>query len=264
MGSEEELMAPPDSSAPDVRVYLRVAGTSQSPDEITRLVGMEPDESWEMGKLIRPDRPGRIAKFHGWKVTSGLSRSATVEEQVNALRRRLAGSEAALSRLAASNDIELVVVPDCPPGTSRYGYALDRAALSFVAEVGGAVDADEYFPREGFREELPDDLEDPRVRVSLTMRGSGQEPGEERILLDSGLPPTAPVDDHLDAIRRLVEEEGALPENRPVPEGADVLLSVVVELPPDNDTYGLHLDEDMVRLLARLGAGVVVDHHLEP
>ncbi len=260
MGTEEELRSNAGTAQPDVRVYLAVIGASQPPHEITSLLGVEPDESREMGKLITPSRPGRIAKFHNWKVTSGLPRSAPVEKQVEAVRQRLAGREPKLKHVSTTNTVELAIVPECPDGTSRYGYTLDAPSISFLAEAGASVDADEYFPKEGRGEYLPDDLEDPRVEVSLVVGDATEAHGEPHVVLDSGLPPTAPVDDHLDALRRRADEVGALWEK--LPEGADVVLSITVELPADNDTYGLHLDEDTVQFLAGLGAGVVVDHHL--
>ncbi|MGI8860108.1 MAG: DUF4279 domain-containing protein [Rubrobacteraceae bacterium] len=91
---------------------LRIISDVLSPEEISRLVGMEPDRSWRKGETGYMGRrnstmPDVIEKNSGWVVYSRLSRSELVETQVEELLERVRPYAGRIRTLSKSSDVVL-------------------------------------------------------------------------------------------------------------------------------------------------------------
>jgi hypothetical protein len=120
-------------------VRLKIISESHTPEMITGSLGLCSDRSWHVG-----DKRVRTAieeKDHGWILGSGLPRTASLGEQVEALLARLAPCRDKIRRLAHDSTVEFSCVI----------YAKARPALNFspseinqVSELGASLDIDLY------------------------------------------------------------------------------------------------------------------------
>jgi hypothetical protein len=122
--------------------YFRLTGFEQSPEEISKLIGLEPSRSWATGS----ERSNSKIPYDtsAWILESRLSESASLEYHLEDLLNQLepfAGRIVALPSPHASW-IEMVGYFD-----ERYpGLSLDTKLLRRVSALGASLDFDFYFP----------------------------------------------------------------------------------------------------------------------
>ena len=69
------------------RAYLRLASDGRPPDEITALVGVQPDSSKLRGSRVTGPPP--LPRSHPWLLESGVSDQAPLSSHLDALLPRL-------------------------------------------------------------------------------------------------------------------------------------------------------------------------------
>ncbi|MFF3376781.1 DUF4279 domain-containing protein [Streptomyces sp. NPDC002680] len=109
---------------------LRIASRTISADEISEVLGIEPDQAVEQGNV--------------WIRTSGLSNDRWPDEHIAALIRPLDGRHDALRRLAADCEIELFLGFGSESGQG--GCVLPAGLLKEIGLLGIDVVLDLYPP----------------------------------------------------------------------------------------------------------------------
>lgn len=126
------------------------------PDEITGLVGLQPDMAAKRGELMRG--PRRFP-HHSWNLESGLPETANPEEHLDALLGRLEPAAPAISALMADPRIHSVRlwlglhIDNANPGLS-----LSNAHIRGLALIGTGVEIDVYVHDEVESEQTAGDI----------------------------------------------------------------------------------------------------------
>jgi len=115
------------------------------PEKLTLNLGLQPTKTWKKGK-----RSGNwlvSAKFNGWELESGLPRTASLRDHLQALKVRVAPAEAALTKLARQWNATLWLVQY----VDGYGQEiiLENAWLKWASGLGLSVVVDTYAMGEG-------------------------------------------------------------------------------------------------------------------
>ncbi|MBI2387941.1 MAG: DUF4279 domain-containing protein [Elusimicrobia bacterium] len=137
---------------PYIRVALLIRG-GDDPAEITRILGMEPDESYRRGAPIPipPDAKYKVKKTRVyaasiWKLNSRLKQySYNVEDYVNDLLYRLRRVDEKISsldrrRFNVTMDVSLDLLTDA--ATAAAGLSIDTMAA--LTRLGASFDVDTY------------------------------------------------------------------------------------------------------------------------
>ncbi len=125
--------------ADEIIVRLKITSVHITPEEITEKLGISCDNSWRLGdkrkKTIIEE------KENGWVLDSGLSRSASLENHIDVLLKRLSPHAVTIRLLSQKSKVELSCV--C--------YAATPPALNFSSgiikrldELGASLDIDLY------------------------------------------------------------------------------------------------------------------------
>ena len=148
--------------------YFGIKSERWSPDEITEVAGIEPNESTVKGS--RPNPAARLLPVsHLWKLTSGVSAESDLEPHFAALMPRLRGHENGLREVIRQPGVwaALVIVRYFEEGEEEFdeatfgipegsgiqrlsgqhpflGWSLDAHAVQLLASIGAAIDVDEY------------------------------------------------------------------------------------------------------------------------
>ncbi|MFG3053337.1 DUF4279 domain-containing protein [Kitasatospora sp. NPDC048239] len=139
-------------------VYFAISSVGTTADEITQLLGVEPDEVTVRGSLSTS--PHTIPFCHCWKVVCcepGLPVDEQIGQVLGRLRPRMEALTDLTTRLAAeegrggailqvhryfNRDGELP--SGLPDDTNLFGRHLDRAVVDFLAATGADLDVGEY------------------------------------------------------------------------------------------------------------------------
>ncbi|GAA2999913.1 hypothetical protein GCM10020229_10250 [Kitasatospora albolonga] len=136
------------------QVYFAISSVGTTVDEITQLLGVEPDEVTVRGSLSTS--PHIIPFCHVWTVVCrepGLPVDEQIDQVIGRLRPCMEALTDLTARLGPGNAILQVnrwfnLHDERPPGspddTNLLGWHLDRAALDFLAATGADLDVGEY------------------------------------------------------------------------------------------------------------------------
>lgn len=124
---------------------LRVFGDDLEPDEITRILGHSPSQSWRKGEL-QSSRAGRTStrRCGAWFLAVDPTEPEDLDGQVIKLLNQLTGDEKAWSELNARFDVDLF----CGwfMGTSNEGVAVSPSTMAALGRFGIALSLDIYGP----------------------------------------------------------------------------------------------------------------------
>ncbi len=129
---------------PKSEVSLRISGDELNPEEITRLLGCEPDKGWAKGDEVttpNPKRP-RIAKFGLWSLYSGVREPADLDYHVFNLLDRLTPDLEVWTNLASRFEIELF--SSLFMNHANEGHQVSARALRALGERGIELGLDVY------------------------------------------------------------------------------------------------------------------------
>ncbi|GAB3654729.1 hypothetical protein GCM10027589_13620 [Actinocorallia lasiicapitis] len=125
------------------RVYLRVVSGSMRPEEITRSLGVEPDEEAALGTLRRP---GGAPRGHTtWIRKAGAARPEECESRILAWGEHFAQS---LRRLVGETDatVTLEIVQEIRDleDSRQKGIFLSSALIEWLGIARASIDIDQY------------------------------------------------------------------------------------------------------------------------
>jgi hypothetical protein len=120
-------------------VRLKVLSLERTPDQITATIGLPYDSCWRIGDI----RSHTIIKEedNGWVLSSGLPRSAGLEEHVDMLLSLLDSRADLVRSLSTTSSIEFscVIYADTPPAIN-----FDESVITKLASLGASLDIDLY------------------------------------------------------------------------------------------------------------------------
>ncbi|MFB7378207.1 DUF4279 domain-containing protein [Kitasatospora purpeofusca] len=139
-------------------VYFAISSVGTTADEITQLLGVEPDEVTVRGSLSTS--PHIIPFCHVWKVVCrepGLPVDEQIDQVIGRLRPRMEALTDLTTRLATEEGPGGTILQvhrwfnlhdehpsGSPDDTNLLGWHLDRAVLDFLAATGADLDVGEY------------------------------------------------------------------------------------------------------------------------
>lgn len=135
---------------PLVKGILYITGFSCPPEEITRVLNVEPSRSWLAGDLIGPTV--RAFESNGWQLDSQLTDETDPEVHLRELLRRIPDQTVQHLRKATTEwNLQFSIVVEMQDETPPFNLGVDT--LQLVASLGASVDVDLYVT--GDDEEAP-------------------------------------------------------------------------------------------------------------
>ena len=125
----------------EIRTTLRLMSSTQSPEQITRALGIEPDHSWVMGEAV-----GRTAmrhKQHSWQLRAQLPADAGLESQVRDVLSRVLPAAEAVRTFAAANQAYISCAIRLH-GSETPPIGLSAETITALARLGLGFDLDLY------------------------------------------------------------------------------------------------------------------------
>ncbi|MEW2468515.1 DUF4279 domain-containing protein [Streptomyces sp. NPDC046994] len=139
-------------------VYFAISSVGTTADDITQLLGVEPDEVTVRGSLTTS--PHTIPFCHCWKVfcrEPGLPVDEQIDQVIGRLRPRMEALTNLTTRLATEEGPGGAILQvqryfnrhdeqpsGSPDDTNLFGWHLDRAVVDFLAATGADLDVGEY------------------------------------------------------------------------------------------------------------------------
>jgi hypothetical protein len=125
-------------------VRLKIISGTRSPEMITEAIGLQCDKWWHYGD--KREHTIIVEKNNGWVLHSGLPRTASLDEHIDALWRILEPVKAKIRCLASTELVELSCVIYSSFSPALY---FECSVINRLAELGAGMDIDLY--------RLPDD-----------------------------------------------------------------------------------------------------------
>lgn len=124
-------------------VYLAVEHPDKHPDEITQLLGIEPDRTCEKGAPITPRDGSRVFNSHRWYLQSPAAPATDFQSQLTALLNAIKPFAAELKamKLGGSCGIAAALYDSVE---YAYGFHLNDAMIESLCAAGLSVDFDVY------------------------------------------------------------------------------------------------------------------------
>ncbi len=125
-------------------VRLKILSDDLNAKQLSDRIGIDGDRVWNTGD-IRPKTQIK-EKRNGWLLNSGLHKSESIEEQINALLVRVREVRNIIKELANTNTIEVscaIYASENPP------LYLDKNIIIGMESLGASLDVDLYIFPEG-------------------------------------------------------------------------------------------------------------------
>lgn len=112
--------------------YFRAHGVFD-PAAVTRVIGIEPTESWNVGDTFTRRGHNQLQRFSRWSLASGYQDTEPLNGHVTALLGRLAPHRAGVLEAATMAQLQIVCV-----GTYSYNFSweLDFASQQMATALG--------------------------------------------------------------------------------------------------------------------------------
>lgn len=147
VGVQQPTTNPPMPESKWSAGSLRIVSRTITVEEISAVLGIQPDDHFEHGGLDIACNPDTFRRERSvWILKSGLGSDRWLQEHAEALVRRLEGQREALGRLAESCDLELFLGFGSESGQG--GCVLPARLLAEIGSLGLDVVLDLYPPDE--------------------------------------------------------------------------------------------------------------------
>jgi len=127
----------------DIRVSFSVQSDTCTPEEISSLLGLEPDRAWRTGENPHPERPGvpRLGTFHYWRLDGRPSPEGQSAEGVLVdLLERLTPHREALQGLHGRAELGFrIYVADADLDIETFGLHLQPKLVERVAALAASL-----------------------------------------------------------------------------------------------------------------------------
>ena len=125
---------------------LVIRSESTSVDEMSRMLGCNPDYSQAKGTIRQGSTVNKPASFHIWEMRAYGDQTASLQEVIERLLAKTAPLRLALMALSsASCSVHFEIVNWISP-SDRHGpgFSLPTEAIVFLADIGADLDVDQY------------------------------------------------------------------------------------------------------------------------
>jgi hypothetical protein len=134
----------------DHMVYLLIKSEDIEPEEMTRLIGLSPDEAKTRHSRLVGGTP--VPKVHLWRAESGLDVDEPVERHLEALAGRLAPHADRIGGIVTDRTKCFLTIVRCfhpSHDPARLGFGIDGETLELLDTMRAEIDVDEYDYDEG-------------------------------------------------------------------------------------------------------------------
>jgi len=127
-------------------VYFSLDGDDFDPDEVTRLLGIEPTSVGRKGSKI----PGKIPKFNSWRLSTKnvvdecLDIYDLAKEIADQLEPKTAEIVGAIEQFGLSSRLQVVLEFSVNEEHSTPAIGFYKETVKFIADVGAFIDIDTY------------------------------------------------------------------------------------------------------------------------
>lgn len=130
------------SSQSGIFVYCVIFDLACDPNEVTRVLGIEPDEIERVGDLTRTGRP-KLYPSNCWRLNSKLEKEFRLESHINHLMDRI-GNIAQLSTVSNSWGVRFQCVIDFRKDDNSPSLHLSQETINKLSNWNSSVDVDYY------------------------------------------------------------------------------------------------------------------------
>ena len=125
--------------------YFKITGDF-NPDEVTAVLGLQPDECWKRGELMHKGHASMRYAFSAWHFGRCDAYDPYVETQMRRTIAPLLDKIDLLNRIRAENDVEfcLVIVPSIYAGDINPCLAPPLDVIDFCHATRTQIDIDMY------------------------------------------------------------------------------------------------------------------------
>ena len=127
----------------ELSARLVIYGFECAPEEITRVLGINPDETWRKGDL-RGERPVKPSGDSGWVIASSSSDRVRLEPHIVSVLEKVSSVDR-LRDLPPESKRYLSCEVTTLEGTSGPDITISPTILSRLAEIGAELSIDSYF-----------------------------------------------------------------------------------------------------------------------
>lgn len=125
-----------------IKLRFNIYGFNCHPDEITNLIGIQPDHTWRLGDPVVPG----VIKLHeenGWRVQSALSKEVKeLDSHWADIKNRLLIIKDAKKLLPENTHLELSVIVKSYQYFPEVHFEIDQ--ISLLADLDAEIDIDIY------------------------------------------------------------------------------------------------------------------------
>jgi hypothetical protein len=129
--------------ADEISVRLVVTGFACDPDNITKLLGIQPDAVWRIGDdLSFPS--ARKRTDNGWAIESKVSNTVDLDAHVAAILRVIGNAKSHFKHLPQGSTISLSCGITVNQGPSAPSMVFSPQMVATLAEIGAEIGIDLY------------------------------------------------------------------------------------------------------------------------
>jgi len=120
-------------------VRLKITSEVHEPDTISEILGLSCDRGWKIGDMR--SKTTIREKINGWILGSGLEKTVPLDEQIEALLKRLEPLRENIASLLPDINIEVscVIYSESTPALN-----FDRGTVASISALGASLDIDLY------------------------------------------------------------------------------------------------------------------------
>lgn len=144
-----------DPEADDrVRLSVELTSTTLSAEDISRVLGIEPDKSWNKGDrrkaVADTTHPAAFYDFSRWSLASRLPPTASDDEHLDHLWSRVSATLERVPELDGQATICLSFYRNLDGRSyQQHGFEVSSEWIQLLARIGGFIDVDQYILRDG-------------------------------------------------------------------------------------------------------------------
>ncbi len=133
----------PTTMADEISVRLVITGFACDPDQITTLLGIQPDVVWRIGDdLSFPS--DRKRTDNGWTIESKSSNTVDLDAHVAAILRVIGNAKSHFKHLPPGSTITLSCGITVNQGPGSPSMVFSPQMVAILAELGAEIDIDLY------------------------------------------------------------------------------------------------------------------------
>jgi len=124
-----------------IAAHLRISGFACDPNEITKILGVQPDKIWRRGEALTYTNKG-THKDNGWEITSSSSDALYVENHIADMLHLVLPVREQFKSLPAGSSVMLICGISMYPDGEVPSIFFDAETLRVLGEINADLDID--------------------------------------------------------------------------------------------------------------------------